>query len=598
MAKGISIHIGLNHIDEDYYGTDGLLAGCINDANDMKAIATAQGYASFEILLDEDATKANVISAIGRAADGMDSGDILLLTYSGHGSQVDDVDDEESDAQDETWCLYDQMLIDDELRQLWARFKAGTRIFMLADSCHSGTVARMLDLAKIEPVSRAFLTRRALPHPVTRAATRNSIAEATRNIDTVPDPVFRQLPPTAQQHVREVHKTELDAAQIVSGGSRALIQTTVILISGCTDYQTSLDGAGNGLFTEKLKAVWRNGGFSGSYRKLHQEICKLMPATQIPNYDVVGAANAGFEAAKPFTVDAAAAVPTPAPAGRPMITPLKESLTAGDAPPIFSINPGAGKAYAIQWSTDPAYLYATQGRAWGRNYFSTLAKRPLDYSASYPIEVTMPQEGWDGLSAEGDRLYYRLWRSDSQNGLVNQLSSAANQATAPYVPISGEGEIAGAREIDPTRGGGPSIQALKDRVPNTTTPASFRVNTGGNRYYGVEVTTDKELFNGAARIRDRNSGNFFASYSNNTGLLDGGSGTVRYQLPQKVWDRFRRKATALYYRVQTSSQPNQFEDRECSTHDKDASKALGLEIVPEAAPTRQVAPKARAASRA
>jgi hypothetical protein len=324
-----------------------------------------------------------------------------------------------------------------------------------------------------------------------------------------------------------------------------------------------------------------------------------MPLTQRPNYDLVGAANAAFEAAKPFTIAAApVSTVTPAPAsGRPVITPLEESLSAGDAAPSFSINPGAGKAYAIQWSTDSAYLYSIEGRVKERNYFSTLLNRPLDYSASYPVEVTMPQEAWEGLSAEGDRLYYRLWRSDSRNGLVNTLSSAPNQSTAPYLSISGAREIVGTRDIIRGGGGEPSIQAVKDRVPNTATPPSFRVNTGANRYYGVELTTDNELFNGAARSRDRNSNNFFASYSDDTDLLDGGSGTVRYQLPQEVWDRFRRRATTLYYRIQTSSQPDQFAKRECSTHDRDASNALRLEIVPKAAPTKQAAPRAKAGSR-
>lgn len=444
MAKGISIHIGLNYIDEDYYGTNGELFGCINDANDMKGIATKLGYSSSEVLIDEDATKANVVSAICSAASSMAGGDTLLLTYSGHGSQVDDVDSDETDAMDETWCLYDQMLIDDELRQMWSQFKAGTRIFMLSDSCHSGTVARMLimkELAKLEPVTRSFLLRRQLP----KASPKDQIAEAAQTLDAVPDPVFRLLPLSAREHVRSVHGGELDAAQYLSGGARAVIQTTLIQISGCQDYQTSLDGHGNGLFTEKLKAIWNNGGFSGGYRKLHQEIVKLMPATQTPNYDVVGAANAGFEAAKPFTIGAAVGpVTPPVSSGRPVITPLQDTLSVGDAAPSFSVNPGAGKAYAIQWSTDPSYLYATEGRVWKGNYFSTISKMPRDYSGSYPVEVTMPQDAWDGLSAEGDRLYYRLWRADSRNGPLTN-SSAPDESRAPYLTIGGEREVIGPR---------------------------------------------------------------------------------------------------------------------------------------------------------
>ena len=39
----------------------------------------------------------------------------------------------------------------------------------------------------------------------------------------------------------------------------------VILISGCQDNQTSMDGDHNGAFTEQLLKVWNDGAFSGSY---------------------------------------------------------------------------------------------------------------------------------------------------------------------------------------------------------------------------------------------------------------------------------------------------------------------------------------------
>ena len=143
-AKGISIHIGLNHVDPNgYNGWDGALSGCINDANDMKAIADSMGYQS-SILIDAQATSDSVTCEIGQAAQQLSSGDILLLTYSGHGGQFDDVNGDEEDAKDETWVLWDRQLLDDELYSLWSQFSAGVRIFMLSDSCHSGTVLRML----------------------------------------------------------------------------------------------------------------------------------------------------------------------------------------------------------------------------------------------------------------------------------------------------------------------------------------------------------------------------------------------------------------------------------------------------------------------
>ena len=53
-----------------------------------------------------------------------------------------DTSGEEVDRQDETWCLWDGQLIDDELYLELSRFAAGVRVLVLSDSCHSGTVTR------------------------------------------------------------------------------------------------------------------------------------------------------------------------------------------------------------------------------------------------------------------------------------------------------------------------------------------------------------------------------------------------------------------------------------------------------------------------
>ena len=152
MARGISLHIGLNKVDPDQYGGwDGTLNACESDANDMKAIADSRGFES-NILLTSDASAEAVLAGIDRAAGELDSGDMFLLTYSGHGGQVPDRDDEgETDGSDETWVAYDREIVDDELYARWAKFKPGVRILVLSDSCHSGTVTRRIDAERPEP---------------------------------------------------------------------------------------------------------------------------------------------------------------------------------------------------------------------------------------------------------------------------------------------------------------------------------------------------------------------------------------------------------------------------------------------------------------
>jgi hypothetical protein len=47
-----------------------------------------------------------------------------------------------ADQYDETWMLYDRMLVDDELWALWAELPEGSRIVLFSDSSHSGTVSK------------------------------------------------------------------------------------------------------------------------------------------------------------------------------------------------------------------------------------------------------------------------------------------------------------------------------------------------------------------------------------------------------------------------------------------------------------------------
>jgi hypothetical protein len=78
-------------------------------------------------------------------------------------------------------------------------------------------------------------------------------------------------------------------------------KASVILISGCQDNQTSMDGDHNGAFTEQLLRVWDDGSFAGNYAQLHAAIKARMPRTQVPNLFTLGLAGK-FLAARPFTV--------------------------------------------------------------------------------------------------------------------------------------------------------------------------------------------------------------------------------------------------------------------------------------------------------
>ena len=76
----------------------------------------------------------------------------------------------------------------------------------------------------------------------------------------------------------------------------------MLLISGCMDNQTSMDGDNNGAFTGALKKIWAGGKFKGAYRSFRDKIVAQLPSTQTPNYYFIGAPHAVFEAQKPFTI--------------------------------------------------------------------------------------------------------------------------------------------------------------------------------------------------------------------------------------------------------------------------------------------------------
>jgi hypothetical protein len=279
--RGISLHIGLNSVNPDHYdGWDGKLAACESDAKDMQAIAKKQSFAS-TLLLTRKATYKAVSEAISEAATKLRTGDIFLLTYSGHGGQVPDGNrTEEEDGKDETWVLYDRQLIDDELYALWGQFEAGVRVFMLSDSCHSGSVARAAvygDLAATPKLAKAF------PKP-----------RAQR---------FRAMPTNVANRTYAAHRKLYDGIQREHpAGERAAVGASVLLISGCQDNQLSSDGDRNGLFTGTLRTTWKNGAFAGGYRTFHKEIGRQMPPWQTPNYFRTGLLSPVFERQRPFTV--------------------------------------------------------------------------------------------------------------------------------------------------------------------------------------------------------------------------------------------------------------------------------------------------------
>jgi hypothetical protein len=254
MAKR-AVLIGINKYQVP--GSD--LRGCVNDVNNLQKVLTRYyGFAGKDItvLTDLKATKKAMEAAIQKLVTGAKKGDVLLLHYSGHGSNVPDDDGDEADKRDEILCPTDldwkDPLRDDWLRKTFDKLKAGVSLTVIMDCCHSGTNTRAI-LPPDAPIKERYL-----PSPWDLVA-----AESGRKL-------------------RGAVKGELRSSSRAKRRKSDVVHADIceLLITGCRDTQTSADayisGSYNGALTYYLvKSIEEENG-KLSYRELHkQTLAKL-----------------------------------------------------------------------------------------------------------------------------------------------------------------------------------------------------------------------------------------------------------------------------------------------------------------------------------
>lgn len=116
------------------------------------------GYSDVRTLVNEQATKAGIVSAFKKLAAKCKTGDMVYVQFSGHGQLVTDVNGDEADGWDEAWIPYDaylkygrndrgeKHLIDDEINVLltgiWRKIGDSGKLLVVVDACHSGDSSR------------------------------------------------------------------------------------------------------------------------------------------------------------------------------------------------------------------------------------------------------------------------------------------------------------------------------------------------------------------------------------------------------------------------------------------------------------------------
>ncbi len=246
MAKR-ALLVGINRYKIS--GAD--LRGCVNDVKNLKSALTRYyGFADSNIrtLTDLQATKKAMQSAITGLIGKARAGDVLLLHYSGHGSNVPDRNGDEADRRDEIVCPTDldwqDPLLDDWLRVQFDKLPAGANLTVIMDCCHSGTITRAIqphDAKRIE---------RFLPSPLDLLAVESG----------------RRLHGSVRGG-----RTKLRAAS--RRGDIVNVNMPELLVTGCRSTQTSADAyignTYNGALTYNLVAAINSRKGNLTYRELH-----------------------------------------------------------------------------------------------------------------------------------------------------------------------------------------------------------------------------------------------------------------------------------------------------------------------------------------
>jgi hypothetical protein len=254
----------------------------------MQAIAQARGFVSNtgDLLVDAEATTTKLANVLHAAAATLQAGDTLLITYSGHGCLLPDKNGDEPTGYDAAWCLYDRAFVDDEFDELLRSFRPGVHIFVISDSCHSGTM-----LTFQPPDTRTVVQ---IPDRSPYALIKNTTPSAL--------PRLKQLDLSVEMDMYERHKALYDGIQYrIPKPDPATIPASAVLLAACQDDQVTADGAPYSAFTTRLVKLWSDGSFHGTLNDFYDQLVKQSPDDAKPNLYVVGKDDHVLQTRAPFS---------------------------------------------------------------------------------------------------------------------------------------------------------------------------------------------------------------------------------------------------------------------------------------------------------
>lgn len=137
MAMKRALTIGIN----DYPTAP--LRGCVHDAERWaEYFSDLCGFDRVTTLKNREAKISRVTKEIRDILTVSVPGDVVRIHFSGHGTRVPDLSDDEADGMDEALVLYDGVWLDDQISDLLNDMPNGVDLGFISDSCHSGGVTR------------------------------------------------------------------------------------------------------------------------------------------------------------------------------------------------------------------------------------------------------------------------------------------------------------------------------------------------------------------------------------------------------------------------------------------------------------------------
>jgi len=255
MAKK-AVCVGIN--DYPYDGSD--LNGCVNDAEAWAELLVEHydfARPDVSLITDAEATKARVLSALKELLQGATAGDVLVFTNSSHGTYVAETGGDEP-VYDEALCPYDSgdnLIIDDELRKLFADLPDDVHLTVISDSCFSGTVTRVAISEAIPGLKVPDDRRVRFLNPALRG-----------------DPVLEN-PWKARPRLKDKYPES---------------KMKEILLSGCTDKEYSYDALigdkYHGAMSYFALQCIRDANYKITYRQLHDRLLFLVDDAGYPQH--------------------------------------------------------------------------------------------------------------------------------------------------------------------------------------------------------------------------------------------------------------------------------------------------------------------------